>query len=333
MALYNEHFFDNIRTGSHRSAEEIVPLIMDLLHPRSVLDVGCGVGAWLEVFRQHGVDDIFGVDGSYVETQTLEIPAHCFAAHDLTQPLSLSRPFDLVMSLEVAEHLPHTSAETFIASLTRLGPAVLFSAAIPFQGGTHHVNEQWPEYWAAYFQRHDYVALDCLRPRLWQNAAVEWWYAQNMLLFVHKDRVAQYPALRGASASSAAPPAALVHPRKYLEVVDTMQRLIDTIQDLASLIPPDEAFILVDEDQVRAVVAAGRRAFPFLEQHGAYWGPPLDDDTAIRECERLRAAGAHFIVFAWPAFWWLDYYAVFQAHLRAQYTCVLQNDRLIAFEM
>ncbi len=333
MSLYSGTFFAHIRGGSRRSAQEIVPLVMALLQPRSVVDVGCGIGTWLTVFQQHGVEDICGIDGSYVETQTLEIPESCFMAHDLTQPLHLSRPFDLVMSLEVAEHVPSAYAEDFIASLTRLGPAVLFSAAIPFQGGTHHVNEQWPAYWIARFQRHGYVALDCLRPLLWHNTHVEWWYTQNMLLFVRQDCLAQYPALHGVQAPGATVPLALVHPRKYLEVVAAMQQMIDTIQDIACLIPLDDTFILVDADQLRAVVAAGRRALPFLEHDGAYWGPPHDDATAIDACERLRAAGARFIVFAWPAFWWLEYYAVFRAHLAAHYACVLQNDRLLAFDM
>lgn len=333
MALYSGQFFANIRSGSRRSAEVIVPHVMALLQPRSVLDVGCGVGAWLDVFQQHGVADIFGVDGSYVDPQTLEIPAACFVAHDLTQPLHLARRFDLVMSLEVAEHVPSTCAEAFVDSLTAHSTAVLFSAAIPFQGGTHHVNEQWPGYWIERFQRRDYVALDCLRQPFWDNTQVEWWYTQNMLLFVRQERLADYPGLQTTRTQPAPFPLALVHPRKYLEVVDAMQRLTETLQDIAHHIPLTDPWILVDEDQLRAVISAGRPVWPFVEHEGAYWGPPLDDATAIRECERLRTAGARFLVFAWPAFWWHDYYAAFQGHLRAHYPCVLHNDRLIIFDL
>ena len=150
MPLYSGEFYQHIRQGSHRSAEEIVPLIMTSWQPRSVIDVGCGLGAWLRVFKQHGVEDVFGVDGSYVDTKTLEIPVERFAAVDLAKPFHLDRQFDLVMSLEVAEHIPGACAEIFIESVTRLGPVVLFSAAIPFQGGTHHVNEQWPDYWVTF---------------------------------------------------------------------------------------------------------------------------------------------------------------------------------------
>ena len=59
----------------------------------------------------------------------------------------------------------------------------------------------------------------------------------------------------------------------------------------------------------------------------------LTDLAAIRELERLRQAGASFMVFAWPAFWWLDYYARFRRHLRSRFRCALENDRLIAFDL
>jgi hypothetical protein len=72
---------------------------------------------------------------------------------------------------------------------------------------------------------------------------------------------------------------------------------------------------------------------PFLEHDGQYWGPPPDDATALREFERLRQAGAAFLAVAWPAFWWLDYYTDFHRHLRGRYRCLLENDRLIVFDL
>jgi hypothetical protein len=65
---------------------------------------------------------------------------------------------------------------------------------------------------------------------------------------------------------------------------------------------------------------------------GQYGGPPPDDATAIRELERLRQSGASFIVFARPAFWWLDYHAAL-CHLRSAFRCVLENDRLVVFDL
>src|SRR6266508_5182591 len=125
--LYTTEFFRSRETGSGASARHIVPLLVDLLAPASVVDVGCGTGTWLAVFQRHGVDDIVGIDGDYVPTDELHISPARFRAHDLTQPLCLGRSFDLVVSLEVAEHLPPESATGFVDSLCGLGPVVLFS--------------------------------------------------------------------------------------------------------------------------------------------------------------------------------------------------------------
>jgi SAM-dependent methyltransferase len=216
---YSRAFFRDVSGGAGRSAQEIVPLILDLVQPSSVIDVGCASGTWLASFRAHGVADILGVDGDYVERERLEIPSAAFRSCDLTQPLLLDRRFDLVVSLEVAEHLPGSCAGQFVDSLTRLGPVVLFSAAIPHQGGTHHVNEQWQDYWAARFRERGYVAVDWLRPQIWTNERVEYWYAQNAILYVEAAHLAAQPALRAAAERSAGLPLAIVHPRRYAEVL------------------------------------------------------------------------------------------------------------------
>ena len=150
---YTDEFYQSLREGTCRSARAIVPIVLEFMRPRSVIDVGCGIGIWLSVFEEYGVSDILGVDGDYVNRELLEISAERFMECNLTEPLHINRQFDLVVPLEVAEHLPIESAGTFIDSLTRLGHAILFSAAVPFQGGTHHVNEQWPDYWVRHFRR------------------------------------------------------------------------------------------------------------------------------------------------------------------------------------
>ena len=155
---------------------------MKLVPAKSVVDVGCGLGTWLAVFREQGATATLGIDGEWIDRNHLEIPSESFMAFDLTQPLRLDRRFDLVVSLEVAEHLPPEAAETFVDSLTRLGSTILFSAAIPSQGGTHHVNEQWPEYWAHLFEKRGFRVVDAIRRRVWENGAVATWYAQNALL-------------------------------------------------------------------------------------------------------------------------------------------------------
>ena len=111
-------------------------------------------------------------------------------------------------------------------------------------------------------------------------------------------------------------------------------RLHSAIQDIKALIPEGDTFILVDQDEwgTRGVVA-GRRALPFIERKGLYAGSPPDDATAIRELERQRQSGAHFIVFAWQAFWWLEYFSVFHTDLRSSFRCVLENERLVVFDL
>ena len=211
---------------SRRSASVIVPMALSLVPARSVVDVGCGLGVWLAAFREHGVADVLGIDGDHVSPDLLEIPRDAFEAHDLRLPLELARTFELVVSLEVAEHLPEESADVFVDSLVRLGPVILFSAAIPHQGGHHHVNEQWPAYWAARFHDRGYVHVDCLRRRLWTNPDVAPWFAQNCLFYVRRDALADYPELERQRDPDEPYPLALVHPARFLEWVEwTLSRL------------------------------------------------------------------------------------------------------------
>ncbi len=218
MRFYSDAFYDNVREGARRSARGIVPLIVDLVEPRSVVDVGCGEGTWLSVFIEHGVEDVLGLDGEHIDTDELEIPAGRFRALDLTKPFQLHRTFDLVVSLEVGEHLPLESAEGFVESLTKLGPVVLFSAAIPFQGGTRHVNEQWQSWWADLFRDRGYVVIDCVREPIWERADVEAWYAQNMMVLAETGHIeSAATGLARAYEKGCRGPLSIVHPRLYLE--------------------------------------------------------------------------------------------------------------------
>ncbi len=220
---YTKGFFADLRAGSMRSAEEIVPLVLELVPARSVVDVGCGEGTWLAAFTKNGVLDVLGVDGDYVDRDTLQISRARFQAADLSKPLEIGRKFDLAVSLEVAEHLPPECAASFVESLTRLAPVVLFSAAIPFQGGTQHLNEQWPDKWAELFQKHGYLMVDCIRKRVWQNDAVEWWYAQNALIFVRPSHLETNALLRAEFEKTNPGQIRLVHPRKYLDLANPHQ--------------------------------------------------------------------------------------------------------------
>lgn len=193
MHAYNETFYDYINSGATRSARVAVGLLYAALRPASVVDFGCGEGAWLAVWGEHGVSDLLGVDGGYVSRERLLIPGGRFQEADLSRPVALNRHFDLVQSLEVAEHLPPTSAEAFIDSLVAHGRVVVFSAAVPGQGGENHINERPYTYWQDLFARRGYAAFDWLRPQLVRSSEVEAWYRYNMLIFAHRSISEQLP--------------------------------------------------------------------------------------------------------------------------------------------
>jgi SAM-dependent methyltransferase len=209
---YTEGFFAIHDDGTSASARALVPRLLGLLAPRSVVDIGCGTGTWLRVVRENGVEDVLGIDGPWVRPEDLEIPAESFVAADLTAAPPVERAFDLVLSLEVAEHLPPRDAEAFVDLLTALGPLVVFSAAIPGQGGAGHTNEQWPAYWAELFARRGHEAVDCLREDFWEDDAVQWWYRQNLLLFGRPEALDRVPELRDHPRRGKTP-LPLVHPR------------------------------------------------------------------------------------------------------------------------
>ncbi len=220
LSPYGREFFHQQQRGSISSAEVTTPLLMSLVDIRSAVDVGCGVGTWLKVLMAHGVRDVLGIDGEYVDRGALQIPSYRFLPLDIRQPFTLSRRFDVALSLEVAEHLPADCAEGFIDSLARLAPVILFSAAIPFQGGTDHINEQWPEYWAELFRRRGYVPIDCIRSHIWDDPRVEWWYAQNTLVYADEEGIKKNAALAGCNRCTSPKRLSLVHPKKYLAAAD-----------------------------------------------------------------------------------------------------------------
>ena len=201
--FYTPDFYRELES-TRESAREILPILIELFKPASIIDVGCGAGHWLAAAIELGVQDVLGVDGSWVRESQLAIPREKLVVHDLATSLKIGRRFDLALSLEVAEHLPASSARGFVQSLSEVADVVVFSAALPGQGGRHHVNEQWPEYWAGLFKQFGYDCYDVLRPRIWNNARVIWYYAQNCLIFTRAGSASQ----PGAPVS----PLSLVHP-------------------------------------------------------------------------------------------------------------------------
>jgi SAM-dependent methyltransferase len=216
MTPYGSDFFRRLDAPTLDSARIVVPLLLTIIQPKSVADIGCGTGGWLSVFREHGIEDVTGVDGDYVDRGLVHIPSERFIAADLRKPLHLGRRFDLVVCLEVAEHLPSKSADAFVAMLTDLAPVVLFSAAIPFQGGVGHVNEQWPDYWLERFEAKGFGLVDCLRSKIWADPSVQPYIAQNLFLYVANEYLATSDSLRKEQASTAGLPVRMIHPGVYL---------------------------------------------------------------------------------------------------------------------
>jgi SAM-dependent methyltransferase len=207
---YDATFYRALEDGVHRSAKIAAEILWEVFCPKSVIDVGCGTGIWLAALRECGVRDLCGVDGPWVPRELLAIEAKAFLEHDLNVPLVLTRRFDLALCLEAAEHLPEEAAAGLVESLVRLAPVVIFSAAVPGQGGHGHINERWPRYWSNLFAGHGYQCSTALRNRLWDLDEVEPWYRQNILCFAeaqHADRVA-----RLEDEASAVPPLDVVHP-------------------------------------------------------------------------------------------------------------------------
>jgi hypothetical protein len=174
--------------GAIRAAQAIVPAVMEITGPlSSVVDVGGGTGGWLREFGSAGVGRLALVDAEAVRP-FMVIPPECLHAADLEQPLPSLGRFDLAACLECAEHLSASRANDLVSWLASAADVVLFSAAIPGQGGKNHINEQFPRYWSALFEKQGFVKRDVLRQRFLTDPSIPWWYRQNLFFYVKAGR-------------------------------------------------------------------------------------------------------------------------------------------------
>lgn len=185
-SAFTREMYERIREGCQRSASAVVPIVNDLVHPKSVLDVGGGEGWWARAFMECGVERALVLDesGPAPDATPVVHDGVEFAYFDAVRHAHcpLEEQFDLAICLETAEHIPEDTADNLIEFITMAAPVVLFSAAIPGQTGHGHVNCQWPAYWSERFARHSYSVSGDLRRRIWNDERIEPWYRQNLLI-------------------------------------------------------------------------------------------------------------------------------------------------------
>jgi hypothetical protein len=203
-------------TSAH-SARVVVPMVLKLRPAKSVAEYGCRAGEWLSVFKSAGVEEVLGIDSPRTEHDNLQIEQTELTQHDLSQPFLANRKFDLALCTGLAETLPESYAERLIENLTNLSSVVLFAAEIPHQGNPHHLNAQWPEYWAKLFASRGYTPIDCIRLPIWQNEEVAPYYSQNLLLYVRQDVLRENAELKDLAKRTNPHQLTFIHPKTYVK--------------------------------------------------------------------------------------------------------------------
>lgn len=222
--IYTESFYSRISKWSQSTAKIVAPLMMELIKPTTVVDVGCGDGTWLWEFKALGADKVLGLDGDYVSTEILKISPDNFIPCNLVDPPKLETNFDLALCLEVAEHLPYENSYGLVDYLTRLSDVVLFSAAIPFQPGDNHINPQWQEFWREAFERENYLPITTIREKIWNERSVPFFYKQNMILYINQNALYKNSRLLEEINLSKGSLINVVHPDLYISAINSINK-------------------------------------------------------------------------------------------------------------
>lgn len=183
MESYDHVFYEEMSKSSNSSARFLVPFLQKKLSFNSVIDLGCGDGQFVNEFIRNGISYVKGIEGEWILCLLNKEDCSWLQIEDLSNELDFDTRYDLAICLEVAEHLEEQHADTLIRNLTRASDVVFFSAAIPGQGGTNHINLQDPDYWARKFAEQGYFLEWDPRKLLWGNKKVAPWYQQNCLLY------------------------------------------------------------------------------------------------------------------------------------------------------
>lgn len=184
--MYDEKYYRKHEKGSYCSAIHILEYLQTFLSIHSIIDFGCGMGTWgrAALDLDMKINDFLGIDQHKYDESYMAIAQKNYMTYDLRKSFNINRKYDLAISVEVAEHIPSIYSDIFVKNICLHSDVILFSAALPFQGGSGHINEQTCSYWINKFKQNDYIAIDCVRPKFWDNENIEVWYKNNCLLFV-----------------------------------------------------------------------------------------------------------------------------------------------------
>lgn len=180
-----ENLYDIIREGCQSSAFIVMGELAQQFRLPRCLDVGCGEGWWAYWAKKSGLSDyVAGIDNDGFDAPCkAELDAWVKADFANRTVLFSGDRYDLTICLEMAEHLPESRADDLVRFLCNSSKElILFSAAIPGQGGMGHINEQWPSYWLEKFNALGWFADGSYRDIFWDNKSVEPWYSQNMFV-------------------------------------------------------------------------------------------------------------------------------------------------------
>ena len=220
---------------------------------KSMCDLGCGPGYWVNVACKMGIEDAMGYDIPIAGGQKRLIEASHLVECDLSELYDFGRRFDLAVSTEVIEHIPQGKEGTFIANCCAASDFVLFSGAIPYQGGVGHVNEHWLEHWNSFFKSNGYVCFDLFREKFWYDPRIQYYYRQNTVFYVHCSRVDE---LHSKGLNSTSQPQTRIHPEMIIQCVNRA-------------LPPSERHFLRDVGELYDAVS-GKSAEPNCKRRHAY---------------------------------------------------------------
>lgn len=166
--------------------ESIANLLVSKLDFATAIDLGCGNGYIIARFAELG-KEVAGVEGSTHAINFMPASVKSLVRiGDLTVPFTFGY-FDLVVCLEVAEHIEPSGADTLLDNVCgHARQFVFFSAAEPGQCGYDHVNERSHEYWIDGFRKRSFRLLKEptheIRDALAHTLRSTWWFARNVLL-------------------------------------------------------------------------------------------------------------------------------------------------------